>query len=218
VTTGAAVAAIAVAAGAGLHTFTGPDPAPRVAAVPNAAAPAPATTAVGTTTAPVTPSPESAPASADPSASGSVEASTSRAPGSITWLDTADPVDGGVSARPVTFNSNRYPRGVTLWCYSVSSSFVQWNVAGSVRFEAVAGVSDDAENTFGRIVEMIFYDQDGKQLVPQPLNVSVGHPQPVSIDLTGVVNLRMTCSGRDAKTQAVRTIAGALGDPHIVAG
>jgi hypothetical protein len=46
--------------------------------------------------------------------------------------------------------------------------------------------------------------------------MSVGHPQPVQFGLTGVIHLRLTCSARDAKTNAVRYFLGALGDAVVI--
>jgi hypothetical protein len=62
---------------------------------------------------------------------------------------------------------------------------------------------------------MIFYDQDGHQLA-QPIDVSVGHKQSVTIDLKNIVHLRVTCAGRDAKTNQPRSFYAALGDPILI--
>jgi hypothetical protein len=66
------------------------------------------------------------------------------------------------------------------------------------------------------VVEFLFYDQDGHQLVPKPMDVSVGHPHKVSLDLNGVVSLRMTCSSRNAKTDEPRSTHSSLGDPVVI--
>ena len=64
---------------------------------------------------------------------------------------------------------------------------------------------------------MIFYNQDGHQL-GKPVDVSVGHPVPVTIPLTGVVHMRVVCSGRDVKTSSEAGVYGAMGDAMIVSG
>ena len=131
------------------------------------------------------------------------------------YLDTQEALEGGYDPAAVTFSAARYPRGVTFWCSSVTNSRLQWNVAGYSSFTATAGVDDATENAFGAVVEFIFYDQDGHQLTPKPVDVSVGHSRKVRLDLKGVVNLRMTCSSRDSKTNDVRSTRSALGDPII---
>ncbi|WP_327006634.1 NPCBM/NEW2 domain-containing protein [Dactylosporangium sp. NBC_01737] len=107
-------------------------------------------------------------------------------------------------------------RGISFWCSTATSSYLQWNVAGSNRFEAVGGIDDNTQNAFGAVVEFLFYDQDGHQLVPKAVEASVGHAQAIKIDLTGVVSFRMTCSGRDAKTSKQPSTYAAFGDPIVV--
>lgn len=132
-----------------------------------------------------------------------------------TYLDSEEPLAGDFADEAVNFSAKRYPRGIQFWCSSVTSSRLQWNVAGYRNFTAVAGIDDRTKNSFGAVVEFIFYDQDGRQLVPKPVEVSVGRAQPVSIDLSGVVSLRMTCASRDTKTGDQRSTRSALGDPIL---
>jgi len=131
------------------------------------------------------------------------------------YLDSEEPLEGGFAAEAVNFSAQRYPRGIQFWCSSATSSRLQWNVAGYRTFTAFAGIDDRTANSFGAIVEFIFYDQDGRQLVPKPVEVSVGRARKVSIDLNGVVNLRMTCASRDTKTGDQRSTHSAFGDPII---
>jgi hypothetical protein len=133
----------------------------------------------------------------------------------IKYLDTEESLDGSFDPDAVTFSAQRYPRGISFWCSSATNSRLQWNVAGYHHFTAVAGIDDKTEDAFGAISEFIFYDQDGRQLVPKPVDVSVGHPHKVTLDLTGVVNLRMTCSSRTAKTDEPRDTRSSFGDPVV---
>lgn len=159
------------------------------------------------------------PASPAPSDTSTAEPSTdaSLRSGSNTYLDTMDPVNNNAlhDVGPVTFSAKRYPRSVTMSCYRASNNYVEWNVAGSSSFAATLGVSDDTSNAFGAIAEFIFYDQDGHQL-GKPFDVSVGHAAPVALDLRSVVHLRVTCSGRDSKTNAEHYFYAALGDAVVV--
>lgn len=131
------------------------------------------------------------------------------------YLDSEDPLDGSFQDEAVSFSAERYPRGIQFWCSSVTSSRLQWNVAGYRKFTAVAGIDDRTEDSFGAIVDLLFYDEDGRRLVPKPVEVSVGDARKVSIDLDGVVSLRMTCASRDTKTGDQRSTRTAFGDPVI---
>ncbi|MBT8227538.1 MAG: hypothetical protein HKP61_07215 [Dactylosporangium sp.] len=168
----------------------------------------------------VLPSPSDSVSPSDPySSSGYPDPSYSyQNSGAITYLDNVDPVGGTISSHgAVSFGGKRYPRSIQKYCYRPTQTYLEWNVAGSSKFTATLGISDDTEDSFGAIAEMIFYDQDGHELLPKPVDVSVGHPQPVEIPLSGVVHLRVTCSGRDAKTNDVRSTTAAFGDALIVA-
>jgi hypothetical protein len=206
---------IAVATGAGTALGVVGDDSPAV--LPAAPATVPVTTEPTTT-----PPTEQEPT---PSETTDPPAETTTEPGPVDspddapatkYLDSEDPLAGGFNAEAVNFAAQRYPRGIQFWCTSVTSSRLQWNVAGYRNFTAVAGIDDRTADTFGAIVEFIFYDQDGRQLVPKPVEVSVGRARKVSIDLSGVVSLRMTCASRDTKTGDQRSTRSALGDPIIV--
>ena len=142
--------------------------------------------------------------------------SATPAPGSTKYLDSEDALSGYFDAKAVTFSAARYPRGIMFYCESATSSALQWNVAGTTRFQATAGIDDNTPNAYGKIVEFLFYDQDGRKLVAKPIEVSVGHPKKVALDLTGVVSLRMTCAARDGKTNEQRNTYVAFGDPIVV--
>lgn len=131
------------------------------------------------------------------------------------YLDSEDPLDGNFEAEAISFSAGRYPRGLSFWCSSVTSSRLQWNVAGYRHFTAVAGIDDRTEEAFGAVVEFLFYDEDGRQLVQKPVEVSVGSAHKVSIDLDGVVSLRVTCASRDVKTGEPRSTRSAFGDPVV---
>jgi hypothetical protein len=196
---------IAAATSASTPPVAAPTVTPTAAPPPTTAAPTP------------TPTEQSTPASDGPSESASDVAGPSGAPGGVRYLDALDAVNGYYNAGPINLSGKRYPRSVSFWCSRPTSSYIEWNVAGSREFNATLGVADDTSNAFGRVVEMIFYDQDGRQ-IGKPTDVSVGHPVPITLPLTGVVHLRMACSGRDAKTSDQVEVRAAMGDAKIVSG
>ena len=197
----------------------------RIAAATSAPSPAAATptftptTAPPPTTAAPTPTPveQTTPASGGPSESASGEAGPSGAPGTVTYLDAYGAVNGYYDSGPITLSGKRYPRSISFRCSRPTYSYIEWNVAGSREFSATLGVADDTSDAFGRVVEMIFYDQDGHQ-IGKPTDVSLGHPASITLQLTGVVHLRMACSGRDAKTSDQVEVRAAMGDAKVVSG
>jgi hypothetical protein len=142
--------------------------------------------------------------------------SATPAPGSTQYLDSEEVLDGGYDAKAVSLSATRYPRGIQFYCDTATNTHLQWNVAGNSRFSATAGIDDNTQNAYGKVVEFLFYDQDGHRLLAKPVEVSVGHPSKVALDLTNVVSLRMTCSSRDAKTNNQNNTYAVFGDPIVV--
>lgn len=180
---------------------------------------------VTSTTAPVmpvqpavpSPSPTDTSQVAGGMASTSDSASPAPAPGSTTFLDEVTPVDGSDNSGPVRFASQQYPRSVSMSCYAAKDDYLQWDVAGSSTFSTTVGIADDAQDAFGAVAQFAFYDQDNRALLPHPVDVSVGHPAPIHLNLANVVNLRVTCAGRDSTTSDQRGVTASLGDPVTVA-
>jgi hypothetical protein len=222
---GITVIAISTGAATGVRILAGDDEPVVAATAPPVA---PATTAV--TPDPTLPSPEELPtpsetleASEPPeptrepeSSADTGDAADAPAPGSTKYLDSEEVLDGDYSPKAVSLSANRYSRGISFYCYRATSTILQWNVAGSSSFSATAGIDDNTENTYGVVAEFQFYDQDGRKLRAKPVEVSVGHPAKVTLDLTGVVSLRMTCSGRVGKTNEQEDTYAVLGDPIVV--
>ncbi len=188
-------------------------PAAPTTATATAAAPTPAPQPT-TTTVQATPS-LSASATVEPTVAPSGSEPATPGAGAIGYLDSLDAVNGGYTRSAVMFSGQRYPRSITMYCLHATSDYIEWNVAGYQTFKATLGVPDTASDAFGGIAEMIFYDQDNRQL-GKTYDVSLGHPQAVQIPLNGAVHLRVTCSGRDIKTNQPRGFYGGLGDASII--
>ena len=187
--------------------------------------PAPEVTSAAPVPSPL-PTPPSPSPSDRPSASPSDSASTSDgspdpggvtpAPGATTYLDSTRPVNASsYDSGAVNLSGKRYPRSVTLYCSGSDGGYVEWSVAGSRSFSATAGIADDARDTTGAIAEWLFYDQDGHQL-GKTIDVSVGHPAAVTLNLQNVVRLRVLCQGRDGKSSGGRFFYAVLGDAVLV--
>ena len=215
---GVSVVAVGTGAFTGLRVLAGnADPV-------QAAPPEPTTAPVPTATTPTeteSPAPSESAEPTDPSEPTDTPAPDDSsldtpAPGSTEYLDSADPTDGGYQAKPVSLSGKRYSRGIQFYCATPANSYLQWNVAGNTSFSATAGIDDATDDAYGKIVEILFYDQDGHRLLSKPAEVSVGHPAKLSLKLTGVVGLRMTCSSRDAKTNEQTDTYAVFGDPIVV--
>ena len=202
------------------HPTAGGDSPPQGTAVPAV----PVTDSPTPAVMPSPPSPDaSQSASTDPGAGGSGSSTDGPTdtgtpvpmPGVTGYLDTIGSVNGYYDHGPTTLSGARYPRSLTMECADATQNYIEWNVAGYRTFSSTLGVSDDASDAFGGVAEMIFYDQDGRQL-EKPYELSVGHQQKVLIPLKGVVHLRVTCSARDVKTNRGRDFRGALGDAEVL--
>jgi hypothetical protein len=220
-TVGITVIAIATGALTGIRVLAGDTATPVLEAAPSAPAGTPPVLVVEPPTPAESPSADesSDPAeTSDPAQTPAEDDSTfdTPAPGSTKYLDSEDVIDGYYNARAVNLSAVRYPRGISFDCDTATSTHLQWNVAGNARFTAVAGIDDNTQNTYGAVVEFLFYDQDGRRLLPKPIEASVGHPAKVALNLKGVVSLRMTCSGRDAKTNDRKDTDAAFGDPIVI--
>ncbi|WP_030442213.1 NPCBM/NEW2 domain-containing protein [Actinoplanes subtropicus] len=215
-TLGIAFVAVATGAGTALRVVNEVSTTATPRALPAATQPTtePATTEPTTdpTTDPTTADPTDT-ASSDPTADPTDTPADTPA---TKYLDAEQPVEGGYDADSVTFAAARHSRGVLFWCATHDESKLTWNVAGYQTFTAVAGIDDQTENAIGATVEFLFYDQDGRKLLPKPAEVSVGHAEKISIDLKNVVSLRLTCAGRNTKTGDRRDTHAALGDPIVV--
>lgn len=110
-----------------------------------------------------------------------------------------------------------YPNSLSFYCEGPSGDQpdVAYDVAGSTTFNAEVGIPDNMSGATDVIATITFTDQ-ADQRVGKPVQVSLGHPAAVSLDVTGVDQLGMTCVGRDARTnQSESSFQVAMGDARI---
>jgi hypothetical protein len=77
-----------------------------------------------------------------------------------------------------------------------------YDVAGSSTFTAEVGIADNTQSVTSVIATVTFSNESGQQL-GKPVQVSLGHPVPVTLNITGVTQLGMTCVGLEAHTNQV---------------
>ncbi len=95
-----------------------------------------------------------------------------------------------------------YPNSIAFGCNGPAGdgqAAEAYNVAGSSAFTAEVGIADDTQYVTGVIATVTFTNESGQQL-GQPVQVSLGHPVSVKLNVTGVTQLGMTCAGRNQHT------------------
>jgi hypothetical protein len=95
-------------------------------------------------------------------------------------------------------SAKSYPDSVTFGCDGPQGSFQSedeaYDVAGNTQFTAVVGIPDNATDATGLEETVIFASQNGSQLA-KPVVVSLGSPAQVSLNISGVTQLQVTCTG-----------------------
>ena len=134
-------------------------------------------------------------------------------PSGSRYLSDLDPVGATVSSRTGTavLSNLSYTRSVLMYC---ADGYLIYNTSGSSQLTATLGVADNATSANGAIGDIEFYDQDGRQ-IGKTVSVSLAHPAPVQLDTTGVIQTKITCSGRDRVTDAGRNFYVAIGDAAL---
>jgi hypothetical protein len=102
-----------------------------------------------------------------------------------------------------TMSATAYPNSVTFNCdgpFNTDQPDEAYDVAGHTRFHAVVGLPDNTQNATSLNETVTFANQSGSQLM-KPIAVSLGNPAVVNLNITGVTQLELTCTGTDPQTQ-----------------
>jgi hypothetical protein len=90
-----------------------------------------------------------------------------------------------------------------------------YNVAGNSTFTAEVGIADNTPGATDVVATVTFSNESGQQ-VGKPVQVSLGHPVRLSLNIGGVTQLGITCNGRDQRTSQVASdFQVALGDAGV---
>jgi hypothetical protein len=111
----------------------------------------------------------------------------------------------------------QYPKSLAFDCDGGNGALPDevYDVSGSTTFTAEAGIPDNMSNATGVIATVTFTDQSG-QPVGSPVPVSLGRPAKITLSMTNVTQLGMTCVGRDAHSgQTASNFQVALGDARV---
>lgn len=151
--------------------------------------------------------------------SGGTTPSPARLPSGYHYLsDLSATVDNSsVGTGQQVMVAKSYPNSLAFYCEGPNGDQpdVAYDVAGSTTFNAEVGIPDNMSDATNVIATVTFTDQAG-QRVGKPVQVSLGHPVPVTLDVSGVDQLGITCVGRDARTnQSESSFQVAMGDARI---
>ena len=127
------------------------------------------------------------------------------APTGGTYLSALQPTieNAPLQAGAQTMSATAYPNSITFDCdgpVNTDQSDEAFDVAGHTLFRAVVGIPDNAQNATSLNETVTFANQSGTELI-KPVVVSLGNPAVVRINISGVTQLEMTCSGTDPQTQ-----------------
>jgi hypothetical protein len=122
-----------------------------------------------------------------------------------TYLSALTPTsdNAGLGTGAQTMSATAYPNSVTFGCEGAGSTGQPdeaFDVAGHTSFRAVVGIPDNAQYATSLDETVIFANQNGTQLM-KPVVVSLGNPADVRLNISGVTQLEITCSGTDTQTQ-----------------
>lgn len=140
---------------------------------------------------------------ADHSTGSSGASGGAAAPGSSYLSDLQPTVNyGDLSAGSQIMSAKSYAHSVTLLCLPASGGqpTAAFDVAGHTNFTAVVGIPDNTTNVTSVDETVTFADQSGTQLI-NPVTVSLGHPATVSLNISEVTQLAVTCTGINTQTQ-----------------
>ena len=130
---------------------------------------------------------------------------------------TATVDNSGLNTGQQVIDAQPYAKSVAFYCGGGSGSEpdLAYDVAGSTAFTAVAGIPDNMQNATDVVATITFSNESGQQ-VGKPIQVSLGHPVRVKLNIGGVTQLGFTCNGRDARTsQAASSFEVTLGNAGV---
>jgi cell division protein FtsL len=153
------------------------------------------------------PSPSAAPSAAPSAQFGNI----------ATYLSDQNPIadNAELGTGEQVIKTVPYPHSISFDCSSGGTPGEAFNVAGSSTLSGEIGIPDDSPNATGVIATVIFTDEANRQ-VGKPVQVSLGHPVRISMPIQGVIQLGMTCTGRDQGTnEQANGFQVAIGDAGV---
>jgi hypothetical protein len=131
--------------------------------------------------------------------------SQSALPAGGIYLSATQPTveNADLSTGSQTMSAKAYPDSDTFYCYGPQGNGQPdeaFNVAGHSQFKAEVGIPDNTTNATSLDETVIFANQAGVQLI-KPIIVSLGHPAAVTLNITGVTQVEVSCTGTNTQNQ-----------------
>lgn len=122
-----------------------------------------------------------------------------------TYLSALQPTldDGNLQTGAQSMSATSYPNSLTFYCdgpLNNNQPDEAFDVAGHALLRVVVGIPDNAQGATSLSETLIFANQNGTELM-KPVTVSLGSPATVRLNISGVTQLEMTCSGSNSQTQ-----------------
>lgn len=145
---------------------------------------------------------------------------TSADPAKVTKLSAINPIQTKNVSNPIAgsvqVGTATYPNSIRFTCNGAYPGDVVYNVARFKFLNATIGVPNDARNAAGNTTVITFLkDSSAAQPLGSPLNVAVGQPQLVHLDLQGATQLDIHCVATNNATHSVAIMDIVLGDAEI---
>jgi hypothetical protein len=91
---------------------------------------------------------------------------------------------------------------------------IAYDISGASFLNATIGIPDDAQDAVGDTMTITFFKNGLSDQLAAPINVSVGQPQAIHLNLEGATQLDSTCAAVNA-TQGGVSLEFALGDAQL---
>jgi hypothetical protein len=122
-----------------------------------------------------------------------------------TYLSALQPTvdNGDIGTGSQIMSAKSYADSVTLECIPADGGgqpAEAFDVAGHKLFTAVVGIPDNTNNVTSVNETVVFANQSGTALIG-PVTVSLGHPATVRLNISGVTQLAITCTGINTQSQ-----------------
>lgn len=139
------------------------------------------------------------------STGGTSSSSQGALPAGGIYLSATQPTvdDADLKTGSQTMSAKAYPDSDTFYCFGPQGNGQPdeaFNVAGHSQFKAEVGIPDNTSNATSLDETVIFANQAGAQLI-KPIVVSLGHPAAVTLNISGVTQIEVSCSGTNTENQ-----------------
>jgi hypothetical protein len=156
---------------------------------------------------------------ATPTESASPVAAPAPTSGAVRYLADLTPTvdNGNISPGQQVIAAQPYPKSIMFYCNGGANDqpIEAYDVAGSSTFTANAGIPDSMQNATDVAATLTFTNESGRQ-IGSPVQVSLGHPVKIDLNITGVTQLGLTCAGRNMSTsQSVYEFEVAFGNAGV---